>query len=160
MIRETSLDAYRALEDSGALQSQERMLMIFIHRLFPNCERFTRKELATKTNWTINRVTGRVFSLIEKGFLTEYPEIRDGGHLLSVAPNRTAAPAPLPEKLTGDSATPLMPSPSRAPAAAPDEQLITVYPKTGKPYQYTAVGFSPPWPADQDERHNKRREAA
>ena len=26
--------------------------------------------------------------------------------------------------------------------AAPDEQLITVYPKNGKPYQYTASGFA------------------
>lgn len=67
------------------LQRREKELMLEIYRWFDG-KQFTRKELARAAGWEINRVTGRVLSLIEKGFLIELPEIRDKGHLLCIAP--------------------------------------------------------------------------
>ena len=57
-----------------------------------------------------------------------------------------------PQPLTAD--TNAMAAPSQedvgqreAASAAPDSQLVTVWPKKGKPYSYTAVGFAdkPAW---------------
>jgi hypothetical protein len=85
--RDTSLEALNSID----LQAQENELLSLIRYHF-QLGRFTRKELAARTGWTINRVTGRVFSLIEKGALTEYPQTRNGGHLLSIAqPSERAA---------------------------------------------------------------------
>jgi hypothetical protein len=81
-VAATSVAAYRSLD----LQQSEEALMRLVHLHFPFPTSFTRKELAAKTGWEINRICGRVNSLVEKGYLKEYPQIRDGGHLLSVAP--------------------------------------------------------------------------
>lgn len=100
-VAATSLEAYRSLDDSGRLQEQEAKLMRLVHRHFPLPSRFTRKELQAATGWTINVIAGRCNGLVRKGFLTEYPQTRDGGHLLSISqssqPN-AAAPADAPLK--------------------------------------------------------------
>ena len=83
-VRETSLEAYRALENSGTLQRREREVILAVHRHFPFPLSFTRKELARAMGWEINRVTGRVLTLIEKRYLTELTERKDGGYLVRV----------------------------------------------------------------------------
>lgn len=121
--RDTSLEAFKSLD----LQGQETALMRLVHIHFPY-SRFTRKELSAKTGWTINRVCGRVFSLIEKGYLTEYPQIRDGGHLLSVSqPTAKTAPGPAPEKPAGTG------------REVVSEKLVTTWDRQGKPFQYVSV---------------------
>jgi len=150
-VRETSLDAYRALESSGSLQDQEWALMRLVHLHFPLPARFTRKELAMKTGWTINRICGRVFSLLEKGYLAEQPEIRDGGHLLRISESTDAATAqPAPEKRVTDD-SPEKPGSSRAAVLhiggqaleVVDERLVHAHGRSreGKPisFSYTAV---------------------
>jgi len=103
-VRETSLEAYRALGDAGRLQEQEATLMRLVHRHFPLPARFTRKELAAATGWTINVVTGRVFSLVQKGYLTEMTQTRDGGHLLKISESQdTATAQPALKSATEDS---------------------------------------------------------
>src|SRR3990167_3154890 len=134
------MEKYRALEDSGALQDQEKRLMRQIHRHYPFPSKFTRKELAETVAWTINVICGRVNSLVKKGFLAEYPQTRDGGHLLSIRhPQPNVAPQP-------SSIVPATPSglPTIPAAGAAPEQLIQACTK-GKPFSYVAVGFGPGW---------------
>lgn len=88
-VRETSLSAYRSLD----LQHSESELMRLVHLHYPYPAQFTRKELGERVRWTINRICGRVNSLVEKGYLEEHEQTRDGGHLLSIAQPK-AAPAP------------------------------------------------------------------
>ena len=85
MIRDSSLDAYDNLRDSGTLQRREREVMLAAYAHF-YAKAFTRKELARAMGWEINRITGRVLTLIEKKYLQELSDRRDGGHLLQIAP--------------------------------------------------------------------------
>lgn len=84
LIRDTSMQAYDSLRDSGMLQRREREVMLGVYRFFDGKD-FTRKELAHAMGWEINRITGRVLTLIEKKFLDELETKRDGGHLLRIA---------------------------------------------------------------------------
>lgn len=160
MQRDTSLAALSQVD----LQAQETELMRLI-RYHYQVGKFTRKELASRTGWTINVICGRVFTLVKKGLLTEYPQTRDGAHLLSVS----AAPATLAKV---ESAIPpaehsasgkLVPSLTIAPAPPvaaefrPHERLIHTHKKDGTPFSYTAVGIGPGWPPDQDHLHRGRR---
>lgn len=124
-VRETSLLAYRGID----LLKSEADLMRLVHLHYSRAAQFTRKELSAKTGWEINRICGRVNALVQKGYLTEYEQTRDGGHLLSIKP---AAP-PIPS-------SGLLLPPERAGAAEPDEQLITTWDSKGKEFQYVAVG--------------------
>lgn len=157
-VADTSLTAYRSLD----LQQSEQALMRLVHMHFPFPRSFTRKELSAKTGWEINRIAGRVNGLVAKGYIKEYDQTRDGSHLLSVAPPKTAAPAPF---TAGESATPSAasaatdmrgssPRRSNAPpvAVVPDESLTC-------DGLYIAVGHGPGWPPDQDEQRRKRRAA-
>lgn len=67
-IAETSLAAYRVIEPT--LNQRQREVMLCVHRQFRG-QTFTRQELADALGWAINRVTGRVLELIEKGYLEE-----------------------------------------------------------------------------------------
>lgn len=108
-VRETSLEAYRELDRSGRLQGQERDLMLHAWRLFPPPVKFTRRELKdalkNEPGWEWNVISGRCTKLVAKKFLIEYPETRDGGHLLSINSGETEArgQAPSPGK-PGDGA--------------------------------------------------------
>lgn len=48
-------------------------------------KRFTRRDLAHAMGWEINRITGRVLTLIERGELEELDERRDGSALIRIA---------------------------------------------------------------------------
>lgn len=146
-VRDTSMAALASVD----LQRQERELLGLI-RYHYQLGKFTRKELSARTGWTINVICGRVHSLIEKGALTEYGQTRDGGHLLSLAQPTSAAPAPAPAA----GVTPLSPVPAAA-EPRPHEQLIHTHKRDGTPFSYTAVGFGPGWPPDQDHLHRGRR---
>lgn len=80
MFRDTSRAAYNSLD----LQKREREVLLFIHTHLSGCE-FTRRELADAMGWRDCRITGRVLSLIEKGYLEELKTKRDGGYLLRIA---------------------------------------------------------------------------
>lgn len=157
--RDTSLAALNSID----LQAQENELLALIRYHF-QLGRFTRKELAMRTGWTINRICGRVHSLREKGALTEYDRTRDGSHLLSIA-TETAAPAPA---ATGESTAPAQHCAPGKPvslrtivtvptaAAEPHEALIHSIDAKGRPLTYIAVGFGPGWPPDQDRARGRR----
>lgn len=68
MIADTSLDAYRAHRDSGELGAQQKKIMIFFHT---KGGEFTRSELADKLGMRLSSVCGRVFELVEMGYLVE-----------------------------------------------------------------------------------------
>ena len=84
-VRETSRAAYDALRDTPLLNQRQREVMQAVYRYFHG-ESFTRKQLAQRMGWEINRITGRVLELIAKGYLQELPERRDGGYLLRIKP--------------------------------------------------------------------------
>lgn len=165
-VRETSLSAYDRVE----LQRREREVMTACWRHFPPPATFTRKELAQAMGWEINRITGRVLTLIERGFLLELKERRDDAFLLTINDSskplrltRPKAPAPAPA-LTGESAPSAasvatdMRGPSFPPFNAPPaaEALIHTWNAQGKPFSYVAVGYGPGWPEDQDHLHKRR----
>jgi hypothetical protein len=66
-VTDTSLTAYRKL----ALTEREREVMLAVHQHYDDGSEFTRAELAAKMSWEINRITGRVFDLVAKGYLAE-----------------------------------------------------------------------------------------
>lgn len=68
MIADTSLDAYREHRDSGELSTQQKKIMMFYHL---EGGEFTRSELAEKVGMRLSSVCGRVFELIEMGYLVE-----------------------------------------------------------------------------------------
>lgn len=87
-VAETSLQAYRAIE--GGLSGKRREVMLRVHSDFTG-KLFTRKQLARALGWEINRVTGRVLELIERGFLEECGTTREDGHsaaLLQITPTQ------------------------------------------------------------------------
>lgn len=145
--RDTSLAALASVD----LQAQEAEFLRLTRHYF-QLGKFTRKEFSMRTGWTINVVTGRAHSLIKKGLLTEHGQTRDGGHLLSLASSTSAAPAPAPAA----GVTPLSPVPAAA-EPRPHEQLVHCCKKDGTPFSYTAVGFGPGWPPDEDHLHRGRR---
>jgi hypothetical protein len=115
-VRESSLGAYRSVD----LQQREREVMLACHRHFPAPARFTRKELAKALGWEINRVTGRVLTLIERGFLTEHDDTRDGGHLLSITqPNE-------PSRMPDERGNPEFRTQAGSPTAAPQPSTATI----------------------------------
>ncbi len=85
MIRDTSESAYRAIEPE--LSGRRREVMLKVHEVFTG-RTFTRKQLAKALGWEINRVTGRVLELIERGYLQELEAkvVEDGhsAHLLTI----------------------------------------------------------------------------
>ena len=82
-IRETSREAYDRLTRTGNLQRREAEVLLAAFRHFGDAA-FTRKELARAMQWEINRVTGRVLTLIEREAFEELKSRRDGGQLLRV----------------------------------------------------------------------------
>ena len=66
-VAETSLSAYRNVE----LTLREHDVMLMVHKFYGDGRWFTRAELANSMGWAINRITGRVVDLIEKGYLEE-----------------------------------------------------------------------------------------
>lgn len=66
-VTETSLRAYHSV----ALTDRERDVMRAVHRFYGECQWFTRAELAKRMEWPINRITGRVLELLEKGYLQQ-----------------------------------------------------------------------------------------
>jgi len=79
-VRPTSLAAYDALP----LQRREAEVLTAVAAHFTGAT-FTRKELARAMGWEINRITGRVLTLIDRGEIEELAERRDGGYLLRLA---------------------------------------------------------------------------
>jgi hypothetical protein len=144
--RDTSLEALQSLD----LQAQEEELLRLIRYHF-QLGRFTRKELAMRTGWTINRITGRVFSLVSKGALIEHGQTRDGGHLLSIAQSKATAPA-----VSGTTASAIPGDPPRQPAPPEAVAPIDSFDRKGKPLRYMAEGFGPGWPPDQDRARGRR----
>lgn len=63
----TSLRAFRSVE----LAESERLVMQGAYKNWPDGQWFTRGELAKRMEWPINRITGRVFTLLEKGYLQQ-----------------------------------------------------------------------------------------
>lgn len=68
MIADTSLDAYREHRDSGELGAQQKKIMLFYHL---EGGEFTRSELAEKIGMRLSSVCGRVFELLDMGYLVE-----------------------------------------------------------------------------------------
>lgn len=66
-MAETSLRAFRSVE----LAESERAVMQGAYKNWPDGQWFTRAELAKRMEWPINRVTGRVLTLLEKGYLQQ-----------------------------------------------------------------------------------------
>lgn len=118
MIRESSLDRYRALEASGALQEQEKRLMRLVHRHFPLPAKFTRRELKEAIGWELSTVAGRCNGLVKAGYLVEFPETRGGGHLLQISQPRNAQPAAPAETPSTQSDTKAMERVAAAPKTA------------------------------------------
>lgn len=69
-VADTSLDAYREHRDSGELSAQQKKVMLFFHM---HGGEYTRSELAGSIPMRLSSVCGRVFELIELGYLTEGP---------------------------------------------------------------------------------------
>lgn len=87
-VHENSLSAFRAID--GELTGKRRDVMLKVHSDFAG-RKFTRKQLARALGWEINRVTGRVLELIERGFLEECGTTREDGHsaaLLQITPTQ------------------------------------------------------------------------
>lgn len=84
-VRETSLQAYDALRCGPKLQRREIEVLTAIWAHYAGGKRFTRRELALAMGWEINRITGRVLTLIERGELEELDERRDGSALIRIA---------------------------------------------------------------------------
>ena len=131
--RDTSLRAYHELEDSGLLQDQERELMRVIWLHFPWPTKFTRKELKNVSRWEINVIAGRTNGLVKKKFLTEFPETRDGGHLLQINQGTTTVSKPT------------------------DAVLIHSLDAKGKPFSYWCEGWGPGHPPDCDAEYSRWR---
>ena len=83
-VRETSLHAYDALRCGPKLQRREVEVLTACVAHFSG-KSFTRRELAQAMGWEINRITGRVLTLIERGELEELDERRDGSALIRIA---------------------------------------------------------------------------
>lgn len=81
MIRETSRDAYQHIKRDLQRREVEVLTAAWAH--FKG-KTFTRKDIARALGWEINRVTGRVLTLIERGELQELEERRDGSYLLQI----------------------------------------------------------------------------
>lgn len=87
-MRETSLQAYDGLRELryGKTQLQRREIEVLTAAVAHFHGRtFTRKELAEVMGWAINRITGRVLTLIQRGELEELDERRDGSALIRIA---------------------------------------------------------------------------
>ncbi len=87
-VRETSLAAYESIESS--LSAKQREVMLVMHGAQAP---LTRKQIAKRLGWEINRVTGRVLECIEKGFLEEHGTTVENGrtaHLVRVKPKQGA----------------------------------------------------------------------
>ena len=83
-VRAASLEAYTRLERTGNLQRREAEVLLAAFQHF-GAWQFTRKELARAMGWEINRVVGRVFTLVERGTIEELAGRRDGSGLLRIA---------------------------------------------------------------------------
>jgi DNA-binding MarR family transcriptional regulator len=83
-VRAASLEAYKRLERTGNLQRREADVLLAAFQHF-GAGAFTRKELAHAMGWEINRVVGRVFTLVERGTIAELAGRRDGSGLLHIA---------------------------------------------------------------------------
>jgi hypothetical protein len=70
-VRDTSLAAYRGLQQSGELTRQQREIFAFITS--GTRSDWTRKEISEACGIPINAVAGRVHELVEKGKLEELP---------------------------------------------------------------------------------------
>lgn len=70
MIASTSLDAHREHRASGKLGEQQRAIMLWFHAKHRDVD-VTRAELAKATGIRLSSVCGRVFELIEAGYLEE-----------------------------------------------------------------------------------------
>jgi len=82
-VRETSREAYDRLTRTGNLQRREAEVLLGAFTHFHDGP-FTRKELAHAMGWEINRITGRVLTLIQRGTLVELSARRDGSALLMI----------------------------------------------------------------------------
>ena len=67
-VRDTSLEAFKGLKDSGQLGKQER---IIFRALSGESNPMTLQEISKKTDVQINAVAGRVNGLKKKGILVE-----------------------------------------------------------------------------------------
>ena len=86
MIRDTSLASYHDIR--SRLSAKQQVVMAAVKLSFGQ-RAFTRKQLARALNWEINRVTGRVLELVEKGYLHESGCTKEHGrsaHLLRIGP--------------------------------------------------------------------------
>lgn len=135
-VRETSLEAYRALE----LQAQERELMLVCHRHFHE-KQFTRSDLEKVTGWKNGTIAGRVNGLIKKGYLTEYDQTRGGGHLLSIAQQKATSQPSTATVGTAPSAKGV------GQGGVADVAPIESIDRKGRTLRYTAEGFGPGYPA-------------
>lgn len=70
MIASTSRDAHRAHQSSGKLGEQQRQLMLWFHGKHRDLD-VTRAELAQATGLRLSSVCGRVFELLDAGYLEE-----------------------------------------------------------------------------------------
>lgn len=82
-VRETSLEAFNTMRDTGNLQRREAQVLLAAFQHFGD-KAFTRKELAQAMGWEINRITGRVLTLLEREAFEELKSRRNGGQLLRI----------------------------------------------------------------------------
>jgi len=73
-MRDTSLEAYTALLDSGKMNRREQQVYQAIKDLGGKA---TNYRIATYLQWPINRITGRVRNLYEKDLITEGEKVKN-----------------------------------------------------------------------------------
>ena len=74
MIRSTSVSAYRREKQSGAVMTQEDLILGFMTKMTPAPRDWTLKELSRALRLEITAVSGRVNGLKKAGDLIECPK--------------------------------------------------------------------------------------
>ena len=74
MINQKSTDSYKQLLDEGVISKRQAQVLKVLHQELGQA---TNRMIAKKLDWDINRVTGRISELREKGLVEHAGDYKD-----------------------------------------------------------------------------------
>ena len=74
MIKQKSTDSYKQLFDEGGISTRQAQVLKVLHQELGQA---TNRMIAKKLDWDINRVTGRISELREKGLVEHAGDYKD-----------------------------------------------------------------------------------
>lgn len=74
MINQKSTDSYKQLFDEGVISKRQAQVLKVLHQELGQA---TNRMIAKKLDWDINRVTGRISELREKGLVEHAGDYKD-----------------------------------------------------------------------------------